>query len=146
MSGFEAVGLALGIWPVVVNALESYKLAVSGQGWDLIYNEFRIEEAIYVGCVEHLLQGCVTEAELTQLCSREKPNQFLWKETLMDPRVRNSLERRLGPRKTPIVLETLQEIDRHLATLCRKIKTTDSFLVSILYSQIYIISIYLIVF
>ena len=144
MSGFEAIGLALSIWPIVVNVLESYKLAVSGQpgqGWDLIYNEFRIEEAIYVDCVEHLLQGCVTEAELTQLCSRGKPNQFIWKETLMDPKVRNSLERRLGPKKTPIVLETLQEIDRHVATVCKKIETTDSFLVSILYSQIYIIRI-----
>ena len=135
MSGFEAVGLALSIWPVVINLLDAYKQAVSGQGWDLIYTEFKVEEVIYVDCVEHLLQGSVTEAELAQLCSRERPNQFLWEEKLRDSRVRKSLERRLGPRITPMALQTLQRIDEHLATLCEKIEKADSFLVGTSYSQ-----------
>jgi hypothetical protein len=130
MSGFEAVGLALGIWPLVVNALEAYKLGVSGQGWDLVCFQFKPEEVIYMECVSNLLQGSVSEAGLAQLCSREKPNRFLWKEKLSDPTVRNSLERRLGPKRTPIVLGTLQRIDEHLATLCQKIEIADAFLVS----------------
>lgn len=130
MSGIEAVGLALSIWPVLINVLEAYKLAVDGQGWDLVCTEFKTERVIYVEWVEHLLQGSVTESELAQLCSFEKPNQFLWKEKLNDPRVRSSLERRLGPRKAPIVLETLKGMDEQVATLYQKIDTTESFLVS----------------
>jgi hypothetical protein len=130
MSGVEAVGLALNIWPVVVNFLEAYKLAVSGQGWDKVYQEFKTERVIYVDCVQHLLQGSVSEADLSQLCSFEKPNQPLWDEKLKDPNLRNSLQRLLGSNKTPIVLETLRGIDEHLATLCQKIETADAFLVS----------------
>jgi hypothetical protein len=146
MSGFEAVGLALSIWPVVLNVLEAYKLAVSGQGWDLVCKEFRTERAIYVDCVQHLLEGSVTEGELAQLCSSEKPNQFLWKEKLKDPKVRNSLERRLGPNKTPIVLETLEGIDKHIATLYKKIDTAESFLVSRSYLQNHAAILHLIIF
>jgi hypothetical protein len=135
MSGFEAVGLALSIWPLVVNALEAYKLAVSGEGWDLVYFQFRTDEVIYVECVSHLLQGSVSERDLAQLCSRDTPNQPLWKEKVSDPTVRNSLERRLGPRRTPLVLEMLQGIDDHLDTVYRKIDATEEFLVSRSYSQ-----------
>jgi len=144
MSGFEAVGLALSIWPLVVNALDAYKLAVSGEGWDIVYFQFRTDEVIYVECVSHLLQGSVSERDLAQLCSRDRPNQPLWKEKLSDPTVRNSLERRLGP-KTPFVLEMLQGIDDHLDTVYRKIDATEEFLVSRSYSQKYAALLHLIV-
>jgi hypothetical protein len=130
MSGFETVGLALSIWPLVVNALEAYKLGVSGQGWDLVCLQFKTDEVIYMECVSHLLQGSVSERDLAQLCSRDRPNQPLWKEKLSDPTVRNSLERRLGPKKTPFVLEMLQGIDAHLDSVYRKIDATETFLVS----------------
>jgi hypothetical protein len=135
MSGFEAVGLALSIWPLVVNALEVYKLAVSGEDWEVVCFQCKTEEVIYVECVLHLLQGSVSDGELAQLCSRKKPNQFLWKDKLSDPTVRNSLERRLGPNRTPLVLEMLKGIDFHLATLCENVGATESFLVSRSYSQ-----------
>lgn len=116
MSGFEAIGLILAVWPLVVNGLQLYKAAKNGQGWDLLCDEFRVEEFLYIDCVRHLLAADVSEGDLLQLTSRDKPNQHLWN----DPVLHKSLEKRLGRERTTMVLKTLQEMDTILSSLAEK--------------------------
>src|ERR1700749_2501987 len=104
MSGFEAIGVVLGAYPLIVHGLQLYKGAKNGQDWELLYDEFRTEEIIYVECVRHLLESDTSEADLLQLSTREKPNQALWK----DPALDRSLRNRLGDEKSQMVLKTLQ--------------------------------------
>ena len=126
MSGFEAIGLILGFWPLIVNGLQVYKAAKNGQGWDLLCDEFRVEEFIYIDCVRHLLAADVSESNLLQLTTREKPNQHLWK----DQALHRCLEKRLGPERTPMVLKTLQEMDTILSSLATKFTVNENTAVS----------------
>ena len=128
MSGFECVGGVLILWPLVAKGLELYKAAKSGQGWELLYDEFRTENTIYIECVRLLLQSDTSEADLLQLTSREKPNQLLWKDLALS----NSLRNRLGHEKSLIVLKTLQEMDKLLTTLSEKLKSHENAFVSTL--------------
>lgn len=132
MSGFECVGGVLILWPLVSKGLELYKAARNGQGWELLYDEFKTEEIIYVECVRHLLQSDTSEADLLQLTTREKPNQLLWK----DPALDHSLRNRLGDEKSPMVLKTLQEMDKLLATLNERLKSHETAIVSNLALQL----------
>jgi hypothetical protein len=128
MSGFECIGGVLFLWPLVVKGIQVCKGAKSGQGWELLFDEFKTEEVIYVECIQHLLQADTSEADLLQLTSREKPNEFLWK----DSALHNSLRNRLGPEKSDIVLKTLREMDGLLTTLYEKLKSHEIAIVSTL--------------
>jgi hypothetical protein len=129
MSGFEAIGLVLGIYPLVVNGLQLYKSAKNGQEWDLLHDEFRTEEIIYVECIQHLLASDISEADLLQLSTRDKPNQALWEDAALG----NSLRNRLGHEKSPMVHKTLQEMDMLLTTLNDKLKSHEIITVSTLF-------------
>ncbi len=126
MSGFEAIGLILGVYPLIINGLQLYKAAKNGPDWDLLFDEFRTEEIIYVECIRHLLASDTSEADLLQLSTRKKPNQHLWK----DPALHNSLQNRLGHEKSPMVLKTLKEMDKLLATLNERLKSHEIVLAS----------------
>ena len=128
MSGFECIGVVLVVYRLVVNGLQLYKAAKNGQDWELLYDEFRTEEIIYVECIRHLLASDTSEANLLQLSTRDRPNQQLWK----DPALDKSLRRRLGPEKSPMVLKTLQEMDKLLTTLTEKLKIHEVAVVSTL--------------
>jgi len=121
MSGFEVIGVVLGVWPVVLNCLTMYKATKDGRGYGLLLNELRVEEIIYREFVQHLLQADVPEADLVQLTDRKRSNVDLWN----DPTLHFSLERRLGPEKSRIVRETLVEMDKLLASLGEKLGGTD---------------------
>ncbi|KAG4420759.1 hypothetical protein IFR04_006145 [Cadophora malorum] len=118
MSGIEAAGLVLGAWPLVVNLVTLYNSGKNGQEWELILHEVKTEELIYVECIESLLQADVPESVLLQLSSRQKPNHLLWK----DPELQRNLENRLGTKRFPVVLQTLQNMDLLLNVLNEKLK------------------------
>ena len=118
MSGIEAAGLVLGAWPLVVNLVTLYNSGKNGQEWELILHEVKTEELIYVECIESLLQADVPESVLLQLSSRQKPNHLLWK----DPGLQRNLENRLGTKRFPVVLQTLQNMDILLNVLNEKLK------------------------
>src|SRR5271156_2699676 len=121
MSGFEVIGVVLGVWPVVLNGLALYKATKDGRGYGLLLNELRTEEIVYREFVQHLLQADVPEADLVQLTDRKRSNVGLWK----DQALHFSLERRLGHEKSKIVLETLAEMDKLLASLGEKLGGID---------------------
>jgi hypothetical protein len=121
MSGFEVIGVILGIWPAVANRLTMYKATREGRGYGLLLNELRIEEIIYREFVYHLLQGHIPEADLVQLTDGKRSNSAIWK----DRALHFSLERRLGHEKYRIVLETLEEMDKLLVSLGEKLGGID---------------------
>jgi hypothetical protein len=117
MSGFEIIGVILGCWPMVVNALSLYKATKDGKAYGLLLNELRTEELVYREFVRHLLQADVPEADLVQLTDRKRSNVGLWK----DRALHFSLERRLGQEKSILVLETLVEMNKLLFSLSEKL-------------------------
>lgn len=121
MSGFEAIGVVLAVWPLVVNGIQVYKLARSGQGWDLLYDQFVTEQVIYQECVLHLLAPELSESDLAQLIQGDKPNGPL----LKDPAVTRGLEGRLGQQKSQIVLKTIQSMDSLLQLLKEKMQSHE---------------------
>src|SRR5271168_547659 len=121
MSGFEVIGVLLGVWPVVLNGLTMYKATKDGRGYGLLLNELRVEEIVYREFVQYLLQADVPEADLVQLTDKKRPNVGLWN----DRKLHFSLERRLGPEKSRIVRETLAEMDKLLVSLGEKLGGTD---------------------
>lgn len=104
MSGFEVIGVVLGVWPLVTNAVYLYKAAKGGLGRDLLLHEVKTEEVIFTEFVKHLLASDVSEADLLSLSNKENPNLTLWK----DEELNAKLGRRLGKEKSEVVLRTLQ--------------------------------------
>ena len=121
MSGFEVIGVMLGVWPVVVNCLTMYKATKDGRGYGLLLNELRTEEIVYREFVQHLLQADVPEADLVQLTDKKRSNKDLWE----NRELHFSLERRLGHEKSKVVLEYLVEMDKLLGSLGEKLSGTD---------------------
>ena len=128
MSGFEVIGVVLGVWPLVVNTLQLYKSAKNGQGWEVLLDEVKTEETIYIDCVRLLLASDTSEADLMQLTSWEKPNQHLWK----DPSLQRSLQKRLGKEKSTLVLKTLGQMDALLTTMSEEINKHETTTASLL--------------
>jgi hypothetical protein len=118
MSGFEVIGVVLAMWPLVVNGIEGYKMAKSGQGWGLLYIQFRTERWIYVDCIRHLLASELSEAEIAQLTGGDKPNTPL----LQDAAVQRALSGKLGSEKSQLVLEIIQDMDILLTSLSEKMQ------------------------
>lgn len=121
MSGFEAAGIVLGAWPLVVNMITLYHSGRNGHEWELLLDEFKTEEVIYVDTIRSLLQANVSESVLLQLSNREKPNHHLWK----DPDLHRSLEKRMGKTHFPIVLTILQNMDVLLKVVHDKLKNLE---------------------
>lgn len=117
MSGFEVIGVVLGLWPMVANAVALYKATKEGRGSDLLLHQLDTEELIFRDFVHHLLAAEVSEADLIQLSDRNRPNVGLWG----DKGLHASLERRLGHDKSKVVLKTLKEMDKLLESLRQKL-------------------------
>lgn len=118
MSGFEVIGVVLAVWPLVVNGIQVYKLARSGQGWELLYDQFSTEKIVYVECIQHLLVPHLCDSDLKQLTEIAEPNTAL----LKDPEIHRALEARLGSQKSLIILKTIQDMYGLLRKLSEKMQ------------------------
>jgi len=117
MSGFEVIGVVLGVWPLVMNAVALYKATKGIRGADLLRTQLDTEEFIFRQFVYDLLSSDVAEADLVKLSDRNKPNPVLWR----DKALHSKLEARLGPDRSRIVLSSLAEMDKLLAGLRDKL-------------------------
>jgi hypothetical protein len=122
MSGFEVIGVVLGVWPLLMNAVDLYKAAKDVRGADLLRTQLDTEEFIFRQFVQNLLSSDVAEAELVQLSDRNRPNTGLWK----DKALHSKLETRLGPDRSRIVLSNLVEMDKLLTSLRDKLASHNS--------------------
>jgi hypothetical protein len=117
MSGFEIIGVVLGVYPMVTHSLALYKAAKSGSGWQSLQLEFATEKMIYKEFVLNILSSDVSQSDLLQLSNSDKPSLGLWKDRALHAK----LGKRLGDEKSKLVLETLNEVNILLASLKEKL-------------------------
>lgn len=117
MSGFEVIGVVLGLWPQVVKALSLYKATKDGRPYGVLLNDIRTEEQVYREFVKLVLQADAPEADLVQLTDGKKSNEDLWR----DRALHFNLERRLGHENSRLVLETVVEMNKLLVSLSEKL-------------------------
>ena len=117
MSGFEVIGVVLGVWPLLINAVALYKATKDGRRAERLRTQLDTEEFIFRQFVHDLLSSDVAEADLMQLSDRNRPNTGLWS----DRGLHSKLETRLGPIRSTIVLSSLVEMDKLLTSLRDKL-------------------------
>jgi hypothetical protein len=120
MSGFEAIGHALSVWPLVVNAVALYKSVLkknrenNGDGvWTELLSDLRTEETIYREFVDRLLAAHLTEDARLEY---ESNSSAMWALASLHRR----LQRGLGP-NADIVLHTVSDMERLLRELNAKV-------------------------
>lgn len=119
MSGIEAIGLILGLWPIVVNLSNAYKAGKDGSSITALTMNIAVYEKIFRQSIQKLLQG---DEELSPkdrhgLISGDKEFAALW----VDPEFVGRLEKRLD-RDTFAILEyKTKQISKILENLKKKI-------------------------
>lgn len=129
MSGFEVIGVVLGVWPLVVNALMLYK-AVKNSAWDLLLQELQTEKIIYVEFVRHLLTPDLLDGDSLEFIDQKTENFAGWE----DKELHSRLAERLGVEKSTLVLTTVQEMEKLLGDLNESLTRKEDPLVSFLFS------------
>lgn len=104
MSGFEVIGLVLGIYPIVVTLCEQYRAAKAGEGFEKLIRRLDTEQFLFEDFVTRLLAPDVEESELIHLKTATDLN--CWK----DNNLRKQLEHRHGFRKTKHIISTIQDL------------------------------------
>ncbi|MCJ1381136.1 hypothetical protein MMC17_004245 [Xylographa soralifera] len=113
MSGFEIIGVILGVYPIIVDALALYKATKAGKRAAALTRNLKTESIIFGEFVYHLLAPNVSLDELTRLKDPKSPDLELWKDVTLHA----SLKDRLGSEKAEVVVEILQEIHALLRSL-----------------------------
>lgn len=116
MSGFEVIGVVLGVYPVVVDAYRAYTATKSRQGIDSLIRKLRIEEIIYDGWVSRLLAPNVSEADLLRL-KTTKSNDPRDLSSWQDLNMQNNLTARLGFQRAHHILSIVKEIGQLLESM-----------------------------
>lgn len=110
MSDFETVGLLLGLYPVVIQAVDVYKATKSGRAAASMLRKLKTEEVIYHQFVQKLLALNVQDDDPSNL----EP----WKSVTLSQNLRD----RLGPKIANPILQILGEIDVLLKDLNTKLQ------------------------
>ncbi|KAK4167893.1 hypothetical protein QBC43DRAFT_310437 [Cladorrhinum sp. PSN259] len=110
MSGVEAMGLILGLYPIVLDLTKTYT-ATRANGLSSLRRSLTVLEALYLQTCTGLLQSALPPREVRSLLHTGGPGNkdqsgSLWK----DPTLHKRLETRLGPEKLSAALELLNEI------------------------------------
>lgn len=121
MSGFEVVGVILGVYPIIGACLRVYQNTKARKGAASLALALKTEEIIFSEFVQNLLAPNVEEAELVRLTDPSPQRLELWNDTTLQQDLRN----RLGSKKAQVVLETLQEIRELLKSLQDELSRED---------------------
>ena len=113
MSGFEIIGVILGVYPLIVDALALYKATKAGKGAAALTRNLKTESIIFGEFVYNLLAPNVSLDELTRLKDPRSPDLELWKDATLHAHFKD----RLGPKKAGVVVEILREIHALLKSL-----------------------------
>jgi hypothetical protein len=116
MSGFEAIGIVLGVYPIVLDAYRAYTATKSRQGMESLIRKLRIEEIIFDGWVSRLLSPDVSEAELVYLKrtnSTDPRGIGFWQDLDMQ----SNLKSRLGFERAHQILSIVKEIGQLLESM-----------------------------
>lgn len=123
MSGIEVVGLALGVWPVVVNLAEIYKASKEGFPMRVLTMNIVLYERIFKQSVLKLLQGDeeLSEKDRIGLVNGDENFATIWK----DPEFVDRLKRRLDAQMFDLVQHKMEEVFKLLTSLKKKIEPKD---------------------
>ena len=113
MSGIEVVGLILGLYPVIIKALDVYTATRGDKGAHSLARNLTTEKIIFREFVHKLVASNVSEAELVRLKISAPPDHALWK----DKTLQANMRARLGTDKADNVVEILGEIQDLLKAL-----------------------------
>jgi hypothetical protein len=114
MSGFEIVGLLLGLYPLVVDAVNVYKATKTSRAATSLIRKLKIEEVIYRQFVYKLVAPNIQGADIYRFTlNQEPPGLGPWQNVAMNQKLRI----RLGPETADFVLDILREIERLLKDL-----------------------------
>jgi hypothetical protein len=114
MSGFEIVGLLLGLYPIVIQAVDVYKATKNGRAAASLFRKLKTEEVIYRQFVQKLLAPNVQDDVPYQLyLNQVSSNLDRWKSVALNQKLRL----RLGSDTADLILQILQEIDLLLKDL-----------------------------
>ena len=117
MSGIEVIGVILGLYPVIIKALDVYKATRGGKGASSLERNLRTEEIIFGEFVHKLVAPNVSETELVRLKVSAPPDLALWENKTLQANMRA----RLGTDKADNVVEILGEIQDLLETLHKEL-------------------------
>jgi hypothetical protein len=128
MSGIEVVGLALSLWPVVVNLAELYKASKDGSPVRGLTMNIAVYERIFKQSVLKLLQGDeeLSEKDRIGLVNSDENFAAIWEDKEFIAR----LKRRLDAQMFILVQHKVDEIFKVLTSLKKKIEPEDGELVS----------------
>ena len=90
MSGFEIVGIILGIVPIVTASIEQYKTSLAMREVRQLERSFKTQRNIFLNTIEELLSSLVSDAQLKKLL--DHPDGEAWK----DAHIATKLEEHLG--------------------------------------------------
>lgn len=120
MSGIEAVGLVLGLWPIMINLVDAYKAGKSGSSLTMLRMNIMVQEKIFKQSIQKLLQGDekLSDKDKVGLIRSNTNFAAIW----TDPEFVDRLERRLDDETLAILKYKSVEISKILTTLRKKIE------------------------
>lgn len=113
MSGFEVIGVVLGVYPIVLNACQLYRAARSGDGIEKLIRRLDIERFLFEDFVSRLLGPDVEESQLLRL--KTSRDLSCWKENDLQTK----LEQRHGFVKTKHIIAVITDLNDLLLSIQR---------------------------
>ncbi len=114
MSGFEVIGVILGVYPVLVNAYQAFTAAKSDKGVESLYRKLKTEQVIYNHFVYNLLRPNVSEPQLLRLQTTSDA-QYLdcWRDADLEA----SLKERLGWQRAQHIISIVKDVGQLLQSM-----------------------------
>ncbi|PVH88845.1 hypothetical protein DL98DRAFT_648174 [Cadophora sp. DSE1049] len=122
MSGFEIVGVILGIYPLIVTAAALYKdTKTTRDAASSLTRRLEVEKVIYGQFVRKLLASDVPAEVVEKMVFTNSTSRQSWNDATLG----SNLSRRLGPHNGPIILQILKELHKTLGDLNEELKQPD---------------------
>ncbi len=77
----------MGVWPLVVNALDLYKKVRNSPGWNQLDQELRTEKIIYEEFVGHLLTHDLLDGASLEFIDQKTANFARWEDKELHSRL-----------------------------------------------------------
>lgn len=113
MAGIEVIGLALGIYPIVVDLIDRYRGIIESRDTELLVETLKTHGVVFRNSIELLLKSIVPETELNILLS--DLGGAAWKESSLAGRFNC-----LGP-DAEFILQSTGDIYKTLRKLEQKL-------------------------
>ncbi|KAK1713703.1 hypothetical protein BDP67DRAFT_515516 [Colletotrichum lupini] len=114
MSGIEAVGLVLGLWPIIANLVKGYNAAKDGDDRELFLLKLDVQQIIYERCARQLVQQN-EEGIGDNLNNMEI--RLLGTSSWQNLSFRTRLRKRLGTRELELLESVLKQIEKTMISL-----------------------------